>query len=119
MRGAMVFLFVLAWLGASPAGADSRIGVDGNTLYGWCRTNPSGVPNQPVGRYCAGFIHGVVDVHGEKSTIYGYRTCLPISVTIRRMRKIVVTWLENHPDRRDLLAHGLVGQALSEAFPCP
>ncbi len=119
MLGAMVFLFVLASLGASPAGAEFRIGVDRNTLYGWCRTNPGGVPNQPVGGYRAGFIHGVVDVHGEKTTIYGCRTCLPISVTIRRMRKIVVTWLENHPDRRDLLAHGLVGQALSEALPCP
>ncbi len=81
MRGAMVFLFVLTWLGASPAGADSRRGVDGNTLSGWGRTNPGGVPSEPVGGYCVGFIHGVVDVHGEKTTIYGYRTCLPISVT--------------------------------------
>jgi hypothetical protein len=119
MRGALVFLVVLAWLGASPAAADSRIGVDGKTLYGWCRTTPGGVPNEPVGGYCAGFIHGVVDVHGEKTNIYGYRTCLPISVTIRQMRKTVVTWLEDHPDRLDLLAHGLVGQALSAAFPCP
>ena len=119
MRGAMVFLFVLAWLGASPAGAESRIGVDGNTLYGWCRTNPGAVSSEHVGGYCASFIHGVVDVHGEKTTIYGYRTCLPISVTIRRMRKIVVAWLEDHREKHDLIAHGLVGKALSEAFPYP
>ena len=112
------FLVILALSGASPLFAESRVDVNGNALYGWCRTTPGGLPNEPVGGYCAGFIHGVVDVHGEKTTIYGFRACLPHSVTIRELRDIVVKWLEGHPARRHLIAHGLVGEALSEAYPC-
>ena len=118
MRGVLVFSAVLVWWGAFPAYADSRIGVDGTTLYGWCRTTAGGLPSEPVAGYCAGFINGVVDVHGEKTTIYGHRACLPLSVTIRELRTIVVKWLEDHPGKRRLVAHGLVGRALSEAFPC-
>ena len=118
MGGVLVFLAVLVWWGASPAYADSRIGVDGTTLYGWCRTTAGGLPSEPVAGYCAGFINGVVDVHGEKTTVYGHRACLPLSVTIRELRTIVVKWLEDHPGEWRLVAHGLVGRALSEAFPC-
>ena len=112
------FLVVLSSLGISPVFAETRVEVHGNLLYGWCRTQPGGLPNERVGRYCAGFINGVVDVYGEKTTIYGYPACLPLSVTVRQIRKIVVTWLEDHPEKRHLIAHGLVGEALSNAYPC-
>ena len=112
------FLVILALSGASSLFAESRVNVDGNALYGWCRTQPRGLPNERVGGYCAGFIHGVVDIHGERTTIYGYRVCLPISVTVRQLRKIVVKWLEDHPEKRHLIAHGLVGEALSQTYPC-
>ena len=82
------FLVILALSGASPLFAESRVDVDGNALYGWCRTTPGGLHNEPVGGSCAGFIHGVVDVHGEKTTIYGFRACLPHSVTIRELARI-------------------------------
>jgi len=118
MRGVLVFLAVLVWWGASPAYAESRVAVDGTTLYGWCKTTTGGLPSEPVAGYCAGFINGVVGVHGEKTTIYGYRACLPLSVTIRELRTIVVKWLEDRPEEWRLVAHGLVGRALSEAFPC-
>lgn len=85
---------------------------------GGVRPLPGGLPTEPVGSYCAGFINGVVDVHGEKTTIYGYRACLPLSITVRQMREIVVRWLEEHREKHDLIAHGLVGEALSESFPC-
>ncbi len=116
MRAAIVFVVVLAW--TLPVFADSRIAVAGDELYSWCKTTRGGLPNEPVGVYCAGFLNGIVDVHGEKTTIYGHRACLPLSVTVRRLREIVVTWLEDHPDKLHLVAHGLVGEALSEAFPC-
>lgn len=118
-RAALISLFAaLAFWGPSPGFAETRVEVDGKGLYGWCRTDPQGLPNPPVGGYCAGFIHGVVDVHGEGTTLYGHRTCLPRSITIRQLRTIVVTWLERHPDKQHQIAHGLVGEALSEAYPC-
>ncbi len=116
MRAAIIFLVVLAW--TLPVFADSRIPVHGSELYGWCKATSGGLPSEPVGVYCAGFLNGIVDVHGEKTAIYGHRTCLPLSITIRQMRDIVVKWLEDHPEKLQLLAHGLVGEALSEAFPC-
>ncbi len=118
MPRVLYFLAVLALSGASPVFADSRVDVDGNALYGWCRTTPGGLSNEAVGGYCAGLIHGVVGVHGERTTIYGHRACLPLSVTVRQLRKIVVKWLENHPEKRQLIAHGLVGEALSQTYPC-
>ncbi len=114
----LYFLAVLALSGASPLFAESRVDVDGNALYGWCRTQPGGLPNESVGGYCAGFIHGVVGVHGERTTIYGHRACLPMSVTVRQLRRMVVKWLEDHPEKRHLIAHGLVGEALSQTYPC-
>lgn len=75
-------------------------------------------PVNPSVAYCAGFIHGVVGVHGERTTIYGHRACLPLSVTVRRLREIVVKWLEDHPEKRHLIAHGLLGEALSQTYPC-
>ncbi len=50
MRCAMVFLLVLAWWGASPAYAESRIGINGDTLYGWCKTTPGGVAHRTRGQ---------------------------------------------------------------------
>ena len=45
----LYFLVILALSGASPLFADSRVDVDGNALYGWCRPTPGGLPSEPVG----------------------------------------------------------------------
>ncbi len=114
----VVVLAALAWLWASPAIADHPIGVDGELLLGWCKRTPGGLPNEPVGTLCEGFILGVVDAHGERNTIYGFRNCLPHSVTIGLLRDVVEKWLRDHPGKLHLTAHGLIAEALSQDFPC-
>ena len=118
LRKILAALTFLACWGAPAGLADTRVPVDGNTLHGWCKPVPGGLPNQPVEAYCAGFINGVVEIHGEETTLYGHRACVPLTVTIHEMRRIVMAWLEDHPEKRHLVAHGLVGEALSRAFPC-
>lgn len=115
----VVILAASAWWWVSPAVADHPIGADGNLLLGWCKRMPGGLPNERVSERCEAYILGVVDAHGDRSTIYGFRNCLPHSATIRQLRDIVEKWLQDHPEKLHLTAHGLVAEALSRDFPCP
>ena len=66
---------------------------------------------------CAGYIAGVSDVsRGE--TWGGNRYCAPAGVTIRQLQKIVIKYLNEHPETLHDDASSLVQNAFAHAFPC-
>ena len=118
LRVLTIFVIVVG-LGPTQVSAHLHMGVKAEILYGWCRSFPNGLPTEPVGGMCAGYILGVIEAHGEKETIYGYRNCLPEKLNMRQLRSIIVNWLEQHPEKMYLLAHGVIAEALVQEFPCP
>jgi len=75
-----------------------------------------------VNRYRAmGYIQGLLDSYTVFSTrdpslnIY----CMPVKgVSSSQARKVIIKWLEEHPQRLDEQARLLVFHALAEAYPC-
>ena len=66
--------------------------------------------------YLVGFVHGL--------TVQSYLsdrklTCIPDGVTPEQLRRVVVKWLEEHPENLHESAMGEVALALKNAFPCP
>lgn len=77
---------------------------------------------------CLGYVLGAADAM-EGPTIYTTkirngaiaqrpRACFRDEVTAGQLRDIVVKWLEDHPQIRDMSASACVEAALSAAFPC-
>lgn len=69
---------------------------------------------------CSGYIRAVTDTTIDWSSTTGFdsQVCVPDKVTLERMKKIVVKYLEEHPDQLRLGAASLVLIALNQAFPC-
>jgi len=86
----------------------------GNTLMENCRAGVQDkVANLIDFGACTGYILAVTDVLAANKGV-----CLHAGVTMAQIRDFVVKWLEANPQKRHLAAHGLVAQAMSEAFPC-
>ncbi|WP_354097554.1 Rap1a/Tai family immunity protein [Bradyrhizobium sp. S3.2.12] len=47
------------------------------------------------------------------------RFCAPKGIPHMQAHRVVVSWLERHPERLHLSFQGLVMEALMEAWPCP
>jgi hypothetical protein len=70
--------------------------------------------------YCLGFIMGVADSFDcEQPIMSGFRWQPIADGNAAQFRKVVVKWLNDHPEHLHLRAGSLVAAALSEAFPCP
>ena len=76
---------------------------------------------------CLGYVTGVADsIDGpmkysaqlKKGVIVRPRACLRDGVTAGQVRDVVVNWLEENPQLRDMSANSAVEFALSQAFPC-
>ena len=97
----------------------------GNELLGWCKEaekvadDGSGAPVH-AGQ-CYGYLKATHDGYATWRAwghISSDRHCIPESVTVGQLRRIVVKFLEAHPEQLHLLAGSLVLNAYQEAFPC-
>lgn len=111
----LAFLMFFALTGQSICHAD------GNELLSQCKIS-SDIPSVRnweqlcKAQYCDGVVSGAVGV-GRFLTPRPF--CTPGSVTLGQMVRIVVKFLENHPELLHEKNEGLfVVAALSEAFPC-
>jgi hypothetical protein len=94
---------------------------DGNKLYSECTSSPDYV------LVCMGYVQGVVDAGDQEAflleadgrTIAGFRWCASDRANTKQAVDIVVRYLRDNPQRRHLVAAGLVAEALSQAWPCP
>ena len=69
--------------------------------------------------YCLGFIHGMCSMHDYAARKYSARLyCAPDEVTNGQVRRIIIKFLKDHPNRLHETDLILAVDALREAFPC-
>ena len=93
--------------------------VFGNELLDFCGAGINKT-NALKGNMCNGYIMGIVDSHAVLSAWDGteMRFCLPESLVISQLVRIVTKHLQENPGKLHLSAGSLVSNALSLAFPC-
>jgi hypothetical protein len=104
----------------APAGAEALRGDQFLTmLTGQTSNNVQSVVNKANGM---GYLQGLLDSYMVFSTrdpslrIY----CMPTEgFSIAQARRVVIQWLEAHPQRLHEEARILIFHALADAFPCP
>jgi hypothetical protein len=99
----LAVLFVVGLVGT--ATADS-----GNDLLDRCSS--SAEVNES---YCAGYVVGVV----ERLLARHGPFCPPPKVAMQQLKDVMVLYLQDHPEVRDVNAAALTALALAAAFPCP
>lgn len=111
MRWLLAGMLIVFW---SAAFADREF--SGNTLLRMCEARDA---------YCSGYIHGVVEtlklhsdfnaaLKDEKPTI-----CIPGSATVGQMVDVVKMYLIEKPSIRHMHAQIHIGNAVTQAWPCP
>lgn len=72
------------------------------------------------GGWCAGLLHGIVGMNSMYKGLARYKMyfCPPEGYTNGQGIRIVVAYLNKHPERLHMDATTLVVHALHEAFPC-
>jgi hypothetical protein len=89
---------------------DSGSFVSGNDLYEKCNSE-SGTVSHGI---CGGYITGIADLLNNAGKL-----CIPHQmVTVRQLLDIVVKYLREHPEERNISASLLVVLALHDSFPC-
>jgi hypothetical protein len=96
----------------------------GNELLTMCRANAS------EGR-CLGYLEAIHDGGEENAArlngkttpvgfafLNGYRWCIPNGVASSQLRDVVVKYLKDNPEERQLAAPGQVAAALAKGWPC-
>jgi hypothetical protein len=118
IRKALMFLgFAVMFQIAKPAHA--QFSSTGNYLLEACQitVRVTDNPGTTLGIYDAwrdGYCRGIVEGVGEKSPA----TCQPNDVTFGQEVRVVVKYLQDHPEKLNLRSSTLVELALSSAFPC-
>jgi hypothetical protein len=100
-------VFLLAAMLAIPASAAAQF-MDGNRLYGRLQAGKRS-DGAVEGAIASGYVTGVADA---------YPNCIPAGVTVGQLSDIILQYLEDHPEKRQLPAVTLVATAISERFPC-
>ena len=74
---------------------------------------------------CLGYIRGALDVFSAwkqiegKSTVPGVRgMCVPDSVSTGQAAKVVMKWLDEHPEKLHFNGETVILMSCREAFPC-
>lgn len=114
-RSCLATVLAAAMLSASPASAGF---VTGAQLMEICKAAEQGSGNPLLAAECLGFITGVADTFDCVETLHGFTWNAKSDVTQTQLVKTVTAWLEQHHAALAYEADGLVGAALSEAFPC-
>lgn len=92
--------------------------VSGAQLKDICKADDQGAGNPLASAECLGFVLGVADTFDCVEKLHGFNWDSTSDATQTQLVKTVVTWLDAHPNVLAYEADGLVGAALSEAFPC-
>ena len=116
----LLTIAMVAIAAPTPAGAEALRGDQFLTmLTGQTSNNVQSVVNKANGM---GYLQGLLDSYMVFSTrdpslrVY----CMPTEgFSIAQARRVVIQWLEAHPQRLHEEARILIFHALADAFPCP
>ena len=104
----------MAWATGN-AGAGFVSGMD---LHGICEADASGSGRPLQSAECLGFVLGVADTFDCVETLHGFTWDSKQEADQQKLVKVVIAWLDAHPQHLGYEADGLVAAALSESFPC-
>ena len=68
---------------------------------------------------CFGYISAIVDLSKCGQNVFGYSSKMPSGATVGQITKVVVKYLNDHPQQLHYTAVSMIAAALHEAFPCP
>jgi hypothetical protein len=108
MKAALIALFVLL----SPASFGAADIDSGNHLLPFCKALLDGRPHGAMAGFCAGVIETLISLKDEDLF------CTPAGSTREQSQRVVVRYLENHPDQLHLDFKQLALSALQQAWPC-
>jgi hypothetical protein len=120
------FVLVLLFLIAEGSAFGLATFTTGDELRENCRyalSDSDAEKATPQGGLCIGFIDGfrqfeVILAAALQSAPNARVMCIPDGVSNRQAIKVVVRYLDQHPESLHKYAGALVFEALSEAFPC-
>ncbi len=129
---ALLGLLVLATSAADAATAWYRGGFTGEEMLEHCKESLNTDPVKDFNRgICVGFIEGFTAGHFVAETyhafhhrdekledIYGH-LCVPETTSRGQMARVLVQFLQAHPDKLKLPAALLIEDAFRETYPCP
>lgn len=113
-------LFFCAFAVGSSSQSPQNDAVTGNGLLGSCQIHVKSMENRAYNEtpfeayrdgYCSGLVAGVSSASP--------RVCPDAGVTIGQQIRVVLKYLQDHPEELHLDDAVLVDRALTKAFPCP
>jgi hypothetical protein len=115
----MKWLLVLFFLcSAVPAQHTESSYTTGNDLQEQCRVNDiSSIREAFDGGFCSGFIEGYAQL-AMMARSTPKMLCLPQQVTRGQVKRVIVKYFDEHPEKLHLPAAQLVYDATNKAFPC-
>ena len=92
----------------------------GTNLQSECLVTKAEITYFQANASCLSYIEGVADSTAcdNGGVVAGYSWKPEQNITAGQLQKVVVNWLNNHPEKLHLAAQSLVAYALAEAFPC-
>lgn len=99
--------------------SEAEIIFDGNQIYNLCQGYKTDGLAGKLGPGCHLYIAGVAQtlVLADDNALIT-APCPGKGVTEEQITDVVIKYLDNHPENRQLPAPFLIGKALNEAFPC-
>ena len=93
--------------------------LDGNNLYNDCNAATTKTTEQflLVGT-CIGYVTAVADALSSGNSVNGFKACIPVNVDMNQIVDVVKNFIRDNPEKRHLVAVGLVAAAFARAFPC-
>ena len=106
--------FLMGALLLSCAGVQADI-FDGKELMARCGSQRLDEVNT-----CVGYLAGIADSDRAAPAWRSTKSlfCIPQGVTTGQLRKVLLDYVEQHPEQMEFNAAILVGNAFIEAFPC-
>ena len=111
----------------SPGGAAVRAGGSGVDLLADCRAATAMFAGQPVtpeqtvsASLCTGFVSGMLDMHTIAIRVQDMTPlfCAPVTLDMHEAVRVVVRYLQAHPNDLPRDGAALTIAALQDAFPC-
>jgi hypothetical protein len=114
-RGTLLAALALTLLTLPSAAFAKKDVSSGNYWHEVC-SSPIGTREMECLTYLQGFdaAHDVAIMGGGATPLY----CQPKGVTLGQMQKVVIRYLDQHPDQLHFAFAFLVVRALRESFPC-
>jgi hypothetical protein len=109
----------IAFLPLQEAGA-AILPISGNQLYNYCTATYAKTTTDQwlAGGTCFGYVTAVVDALSPGNSVNGFKACVPVNADMNQIVDVVKNFIHDHPEKRHLVATGLVAEAFATAFPC-